>query len=174
MPNNTEEFIPENLKLWALPDSYSGNHWEGFYVFLGKHRDSDLLSESNFDVGYSKIKELNTELENGDKSIRIIREGHWAVGWVEWIGIHESNIPALKVADSIQDKLNDYPVIDESNWSEREDKEANRIWKENYSTKERINYIRENESQFDFSDYSDLISVVRGKYFSGYASELIG
>jgi hypothetical protein len=44
----------------------------------------------------------------------------------------------------------------------------------NYNIEERIKYIRENESQFEFSSYSDLISVVRGKYFIGYASELIG
>jgi hypothetical protein len=120
MEKEIEKFIPENLNLWEWPESYSGSSWNEYYVFLGKHRDSDLLDESNFDVGYSKIKDLNTELENGDNSIQIVREGHWAVGWIEWIAIHESNIPALKVADSISSDLKDYPVLDEEDWSNRE------------------------------------------------------
>lgn len=173
MPNNTEKFIPENLKLWTIPESWYGKHWEGYYVFLGKYRDSDILTECNYDVAYSRIESLNTEFD-GNNTIVKVRESHWAVGWIEWIAIHESNIPALKLADSIQDKLNDYPILDEEKHTELEEKEANRIWKECYRTKDRIKYIRENDSQFDFSDYSDLISVVRGKYFIGYASELIG
>lgn len=173
MPNNTEEFIPENLKLWTIPESWYGKHWEGYYVFLGKHRDSDILTVCNYDVAYSRIESLNTEFD-GKNTIVKVSESHWAVGWIEWIAIHESNIPALKLADSIQSEINEYPILDEEKHTQMEEKEANRIWKECYRVKDRIKYIRENESEFDFSSYSDLIRNVRGEYFSGYASELIG
>ena len=81
---------------------------------------------------------------------------------------------ALKIADKISKDLKNYPVIDEDDWSERESNEADRVWKDNYNPSERIEYIRQNDSQFEFRDYADLIGCVRGNYFSGYASELIG
>lgn len=60
--------------------------------------------------------------------MRVVREGHWAVGWVEWIAIHKSDSRALEVADKIQDRLEGYPVVNEDHWSELETEEAEAYW----------------------------------------------
>ena len=162
----TEKYTPENLKLWTTPDSWFGTPWTGHYVFLGQNRDSDCLTRSNFRKGLEAL---------GGKSDKVIvvREGHWACGWVEWIAIHEDDNAALKIADEIVGALSDYPVLDESDFSELETEEAEDIWTNCYDNAERIEYIRENPSQFEFQGFADLLSCCRGKHFAGYASELI-
>jgi hypothetical protein len=107
------------------------------------------------------------------ETVIVVRERHWAVGWVEWIAIHESDDKALQEADAIKAALEDYSVINEEHWSETEREEANEVWRNCYSPEERIAYIREFRSQFEFHDYRDLLGCVRGEYFAGYASELL-
>lgn len=114
-------FEPENLKLWTHPDSYAGEVWPCYYVFLSQHRDSDCLTRSNFIRGL--------ELIGGEsETVQVVREGHWAVGWVEWIAIHQDDEAALKIADEIAAALQDYPVADESHFSEMEWNEAQDYW----------------------------------------------
>ena len=160
-------FEPENLNLWKMPSHYFGETWPNYYVFLVRNKYSDLLTESNFEKGLEKIG-------GESETVVVVREGHFLCGWVEWIGIHIDDENALKIADKISKDLKNYPVIDEDDLSERESNEADRVWKDNYNPSERIEYIRQNDSQFEFRDYADLIGCVRGNYFSGYASELIG
>lgn len=169
------EFIPETLELWELPSHYFGAEWEGWYVFLFRNRDSSIMETMNFDIAFERLKKVfNSELSiDGMESVQIIRESHWAVGWIEWIAIHSSDIEALKEADKINKKLESYPCLNDDKLSELEDKEAQRVWKENYNNEERLEYIREHRNQFEFYNYSDLISNVRGNSFCGYASELI-
>lgn len=169
------EFIPETLELWELPSHYFGAMWDNWYVFLFRNRDSSIMETMNFDIAFEQLKTVfNSELSIvGLESVQIVRENHWAVGWIEWIAIHSSDIEALKVADKINKKLESYPCLDDDKLSELEMNEANKVWKDCYNVEERLEYIRENRSQFEFRDYSELISNVRGEYFSGYASELI-
>jgi hypothetical protein len=106
-------FTPINLKPWTMPGSYIGPSHEGYYYFLGQNRDSDLLTQSNFICGL--------ELLGGETdTVQVIRDGHWACGWIEYILIHESDIKSLQVADAIMTNLNDYPVLDESHYSDME------------------------------------------------------
>lgn len=65
--------------------------------------------------------------ENGD-TVRVIREGHWAVGWVEWIAIDQEDGKALAIADELVAGLKDYPVIDEAAYSELEFNEMLELW----------------------------------------------
>ena len=169
------EFIPETLDLWEHPSHYFGAEWEGWYVFLSRNRDSSIMGTMNFDVAFEQLKKVfNSELSiDGMESVQIIRESHWAVGWIEWIAIHSSDIEALKEADKINKELESYPCLNDDKLSELELIEAQRVWKENYNNEERLEYIRENRNQFEFYNYSDLISNVRGNSFCGYASELI-
>ena len=71
----------------------------------------------------------------------VVHEGHWAVGWVEWIAIHESDAKALAAADEIASALEDYPVIDESHWSELEFNEACDYW-ESMGVRSRVEYCQ--------------------------------
>lgn len=93
---------------------------------------------------------------------------------MEWIAIHESDKAAIDEANRILEKLDGYPVLDEFDFSEREMTAANDIWRDCYRPKERVEYIRKHRSQFEFRDWLDMLGCVRGNYFAGYASELIG
>jgi hypothetical protein len=161
-------FEPKHLNRWTMPDSYFGEVWPNYYSSgCGRSRDSDTLEESNFQ---EMIKALGGETD----TVLIVRESHWAVGWVEWIAIHQDDEKALQIADGIQERLKDYPVINEDAWSALEDERAQEVWTNCYSDSERVRYIREHRSQFEFRDYGDLIGCARGRYFVGYASELLG
>ena len=165
-------FEPKNLKRWTMPDSYFGATWPNHYsAGVGQSRDSDCLEQSNFAT-------MLALLGGESDVVTVVTENHWAVGWVSWIAIEADGTPesdkALQIADEAKERLADYPVLDESDWSGREQEAANEIWKNCYNESERIAYIRANRSQFEFHDYSDLIGCVRGKYFCGYASEVLG
>ncbi len=160
-------FEPKNLKRWTMPSNYFGAVWPGYYSSgVGQSRDSDALERSNF---VCMLRALGGESD----TVQVIREHHWAVGWVEWIAIHEDDNPALKIADEIKGALSDYPVINEDHWSETEMEEANEVWTNCYNVKERIAYIRKHSSQFEFHNFADMLGCVRGQYFAGYASELL-
>ena len=84
--------------------------------------------------------------------ITIIRDHHWAVGWVETLCIHESNITALERAEELQAGLmDDYPVLDEEDYSNRQYEARQESWKW-LSIKERVRviqkYSREDTSVF--------------------------
>jgi len=160
------EALHESLTRWEVPESWFGQHWHGWFVGLGQNRDSDALERSNF---ISALEALGGESE----TVRVVREGHWAVGWIEWIAIHESDDKALAIQYEIEGSLADYPVLDESDWSEEEAEEANEVWQNCYNEKERIEYVREYPDQFYFASWSDLRNVIRGEYFTGWASELL-
>jgi hypothetical protein len=169
-----DKYIPENLEPWETPDSWFGQPWEGYYVFLGRNRDSDCLVESNFRSALRAIGgEQTADDEEETPLVTVVREGHWACGWIEWIAIHESATEALMEADAIAAALTDYPIVDESDFSELETEEAERVWRDCYDAKDRVAYVRRNRSQFDFSDLSDMLGCIRGKYFAGYPSELL-
>jgi hypothetical protein len=160
-------FEPVHLKLWTMPDSYFGEVWPDYYsAGVGQSRDSDSLERSNF---VSMLEALGGESE----TVFVVRESHWAVGWVEWIAIHATDETALRKADRIVDGLESYPVINESHWSELEQEEANEVWRECYSNEERVAYMREHPSQFEFHSFADMLGCARGRYFAGYASELL-
>jgi hypothetical protein len=114
-------YQPQHLKLWTMPQHYAGEVWPGYYVFLSQHRDSDSLTRSNFVCG---LGALGGESE----TVQVVREGHWAVGWVEWIAIHQDDEKALQIADEISGRLEDYPVVNEDHLSELEWNEAQDYW----------------------------------------------
>ncbi len=131
-------YSPEHLNRWEMPSNYFGDTWEEYYgAGVGVHRDSDCLERSNFD---SVVKAL--DIDNRD-DVHIVRANHWAVGWVEWIAIHETETECLKIADEIVEGLSDYPVIDETLFCEYEYEEASEIWKNCMSTKERVELCQE-------------------------------
>lgn len=157
----------KHIERWQMPRDYAGETWPDYYnAGVGQSRDSDCLEASNF---AAMLKLLGGESE----TVIVVRESHWAVGWIEWIAIHESDESALFWADHTMAEFADYPVIDEEDWSQREMDEANDVWRDCYNAFERIAYIREHRSQFEFHDFADMMACVRGEYFAGYASELI-
>ena len=109
------------MERWTRPDHYMGADWPEYFVFLGRHRDSGLLDQSNFETA---LRALGGESE----TVLVVRENHWAVGWLEWIAIHESDADAIAAAEEMECALSDYPILDESDFSEREFDAAARTW----------------------------------------------
>lgn len=130
-------------------------------------RDSLCQEESNFSV-FSKILSEDAEKEDWE----VHRFGHWACGWFEIILV-KPGTKAMSEAETVETRLKNYPILDESDLSEREMEAANQVWTECYNDKQRIKYIRENRSQFDFHDFKDLLACARGRYFNGLSNELL-
>lgn len=126
------------LKLWKHPSNYIGATWEGWLVFLGRNRDSDLLTNHNFETARDLLQALDRE---GVKGTLVVSENHWACGWVEWIAIHPSNAAAVALAESLANDLGQYPILDEDKFSEKEHEEAQKAWSE-CSLSERLQLIK--------------------------------
>jgi hypothetical protein len=99
----------------ALPDQQD---W--LVVPVARNRDSGCLDESNFAVA---LKCLGGESD----TVQVHRFGHWANGWFEII-IVQPGTPAAKEAESIEASLSDYPVLDDSDFSDREYAYAETVW----------------------------------------------
>ena len=114
------EYIPKFLKKWVHPDSYMGAEYPEYYEVAGRSRDSEALERSNFN---SILAALGGE--NEEAGVIIAKASHWAVGWVEELLIHETASEKLKIADELVGGLEDYPIVDETDFSneEREERE---------------------------------------------------
>ncbi len=164
-------YTPSYLTRWTMPSNYCGSAWPNHYsAGVGQSRDSDALERSNFACA---LKALGGESD----VVTVVRENHWACGWVEWIAIEDDGSPesekALREADSIATGLEDYPVLNDEHFSALEQEEANETWANCYDPHDRIAYIRKNRDQFDFGTFADLMDCVRGEYFNGYCNELL-
>lgn len=134
----------------------------------GMHRDSNALARSNNRVILKDLASIDPE--GLDHSVE--RFGHWGVGWVEEIIVRPGTACA-KSAEEWEAALAEYGIASNEDYSEEEQREANEVWANCYREKQRIEYIRKHRYQFDFDSFADLMGCVRGKYFAGYASELI-
>jgi hypothetical protein len=121
-------------------------------------RDSSALERSNFRIA---LKSLGP-------SAQVYRFGHWACGWFEIILTDDE-----KAITEMGSSLANYPVLDDEDFSQEEQQEADEVWKNCYSIKDRIDYIRKFNDQFEFHNFRDMLHCVKGDYFAGYASELL-
>lgn len=103
----------KNLTLWTRASNYSGADFSDYFQGPAQHRDSNLLDQSNF---VSALEMLGGE----SKTVIVQRCGHWAVGWTEQILVHKSDKKAVKKLSEILEFLEEYPILDESEFSERE------------------------------------------------------
>lgn len=85
-----------------------------------KTRDSAPLDVSNFEVA---LAELGDEGED----VEVHRFTHWGPGWFEIILVRDGTEAALK-AYELEDALENYPVLDEHDWSDREYSTAFDYW----------------------------------------------
>lgn len=121
------------LNLWVYPKNYHGADWSEYYVILGQHRDSDILTRCNWQAATETLEALAEQLEAfddaGDSYVQITHDSHWAVGWCDTLLLHK-NAPAqlIEEAEGIVKQLRDYPILDENLFSEMEEIEANETW----------------------------------------------
>lgn len=162
---NGNIFLNDNTELrairpWERPNSWAGKPWYSWFVGLGQTRDSDTLTRSNFEVFLKALRELPEVLvddsENAEQSYRteredwsevdtvyVVQESHWACGWIDWIAIHPKNEAAIKLADEMLCGMDDYPVLDEDDWSRREEEAVMKWWREE-SVSWRVELCRDN------------------------------
>ena len=95
----------------------------------GQNRDSGCLDQSNFETA-------TTMLGGEGENVEIHRFGHWACGWFEII-IVRPDTPQAEIAENIDCALADYPVLDDSDFSEREWNAATECW-QSFSLSERV------------------------------------
>lgn len=159
------------IKLAPLSDAFKkySCYWGelgNWLIAYSTHRDANTLNRSNWAV---LLKRLGGESE----TVQIERASHWAVGWLERIVIKPDASDKITIAETALAEIENYPILDEMHFSDLESDEASRIWRDCYRVKDRIKYVRDNQSQFDFRDFSDLLGSIRGKWFGGCDSELI-
>lgn len=162
---------------WKSFGSYV--RWErlpdGFAVVYTSNRDSDALTRSNARV---TAKALAPYLDGDKGDVRDESSSHWAVGHVDGfaIRVYDANgavTPAFTAYAELVLATEDYPVLDDDDFSREEEEEANQVWTNCYNDSDRLEYIRDHRSQFEFHSFADMLGCVRGTYFSGYASELL-
>ncbi len=165
---------PTHLKRWTYPRSYAGAEWYDHYGSgCGRHRNSEALERANFRamlnaLGFDADECAGDDcpLDTDDEPTRVIvRENHWAVGWVEWIAIHESDTDGLAIADKIAEALEDYPIVDEDLWSDFEETDCSETWTNCYTPRERLSYLREHIGSPD-GEFRNIRAAVGGCWYS--------
>src|SRR6185437_11730064 len=120
----TTAYRPTNLKLWTRPECYFGTQWEGWYPVLGQTRDSGPLDRSNYRVTLSLLRAAQSPDgvggEEGSASVQVARANHFLCGWVETIMVHSSDDAAVRMADELAGRLQEYPFLDEEDYSREE------------------------------------------------------
>lgn len=125
-----------------------------------KHRDSYLIEVSNFDCIEKEFEDLGDE---------VIRFGHWAVGWIEYLIVDDTSKNREKLSKIYKD-LDNYPVYDEGHWVELQYEEAQDIWEKCYDERERLEFVREHQSSFQFDNMEQVLDCIRRGGFYGDAS----
>lgn len=85
---------------------------------VGRNRDSGPLDESNFAAA---LEILGGESE----TCEVHRFGHWACGWLEIVIVSPDRAAEV---EAIEDRLANYPVLDESDLSNREYEDYLQSW----------------------------------------------
>lgn len=95
---------------------------EWLVVPVCQTRDSEALSRSNFRVALEMLEETDSDEKDSDYETHSFN--HWGPGWFDII-IVKPGTKAHDVAKDIESRLEDYPVLDEGDWSELESEEEN-------------------------------------------------
>jgi len=107
-------------------------HW--IVAPVTQNRDSGCLDQSNF---YSALMLLGGEQED---LVEVHRFGHWELGWYEIIIVH----PSLREkVEAIVARLEDYPILDDKDLSEREYAAIDKAWS-CMTLREKIEFATEN------------------------------
>src|ERR1700682_1291835 len=128
----------------TLPDR------QDWLVVIWRNRDSDnsdCLAESNW---HAALERLGGESEK----VEVHRFGHWACDWLEIVIVAPEGPQAVE-AHRIEDDLETYPILDENDHSEREQVAADETWEHCYNNAQRLEYIRDHRSQFEFQTFAD-------------------
>jgi hypothetical protein len=121
---NIDDIVKDNAGNWKKFTSF---HWynapndaDNWCIIYTRHRDSSLLEESNA----SAIADI-LEKEEFDNDVRYENHAHWTVGHIDGYAIRCINpdgtiTTAFKALIKIADRLHNYPVLNEDDYSEKQ------------------------------------------------------
>ena len=95
---------------------------DSWMIYYTSNRDSGLLDQSNEQAINERLEEY---ADGEDPDVVFERHSHWAVGHVDGFSIRAfrpdgSITPAFEELCKLQECLDDYPLLDDSDYSERE------------------------------------------------------
>ena len=168
----------KKFESFAWDTRHNLNHPEQFAIVYLSNRDSDALDRANHEAVVKALRQY-IALEGSYRCCWEESHNHWAVGHVDGIVIRCVNADgkptaAFETLHGLAMSLQGYRILDENRFAEIEQEDANLIWENCYSNKNRLEYIRQHRSDFEFRSFVDMLGCVRGKYFAGVASNLIG
>lgn len=131
-----------NMPAWQTPDSYMGFDPIGDYCLYAKTRDSDILTESNWDEIQKELKTILKTLPKPESRydgygkelpsawLYTWSASHWACGWVEYMMIRaDAPKELIEKANEIYSMLKfDYPILNEEDYSKRQEESINEYW----------------------------------------------
>ena len=142
------EHLEEEAK-WERPPSYGGHSPDGDYLIYSRTRDSRILGNVNYE-GILKCLKYHAELiaesdPDLDDWVYDFCANHWACGWVEHIIVRKDAPDCLlKLAGEIFCAMGNYPVFDDSAYSEACYNAICEHW-EGCSIDERITYCKDSK-----------------------------
>lgn len=166
-----------HLTAWTTPGCYFGYDPVGHILVRSKHRDSSILEESNYDVFCREllavaeaegppvwvptgtIPRLEDMTNDGPFSrfdpaqapiLYTWRASSSMVGWVEYLMIRPCREAKALIAKAreLQERYDEYPILDEQDYSDRQDEAIRSDWVSD-SLKYRVRRcIEANESIF--------------------------
>ena len=104
-------------------------------------RDSQIISESNWTEILKALKEIEPEGENWE----VFQASHWACGWIDQIIYNTECEAIVEKLVELECAIDDYPILNEDDWSERESEAVQKYWSE-LSLNEKIEYCAENDT----------------------------
>jgi hypothetical protein len=128
------EHLAEHV--WKHPSDYGGFSPDGDYLVLSKHRESQLIDESNWDTACEQLAKVaglkEVPFVTKEAELPVVyqwRAGHWAVGWVEYLMVRkDAPDEVLKEAGEIICSLESYPILDEDDYSWRQNEAIYEYW----------------------------------------------
>lgn len=116
------------LVKWEYSSNYLGEDYSNNYIVYSVNRDSDLLTQSNYDYLAKTFPQLKE-----------VEFGHWLCGWVKQLLLPIDSKESL--VSKILDTINGYPVFDEDDYYERESSQSKEDWI--YIQEDIIDYLYE-------------------------------
>lgn len=118
---NMPKWSPSLASSYDSARNYAGPDLSEFFVAGMQNRDSGPLGRSNFQF---TLDRLGGESE----TVEVIRAGHWACGWVEYILVSPEDNKAVSIGHDIADSLGLYPILDEEHFTSLQYQEAFSYW----------------------------------------------
>ncbi|RKZ05307.1 hypothetical protein DRQ25_16405, partial [Candidatus Fermentibacteria bacterium] len=125
--DHLDDFVKEFKGNWQKFESFGWSHWrmgiedpENWGIFYTHNRDSGILDLSNASVF---DKEMEPFVEDGTAHSE--SHNHWGCGWIDGYSVRvvdeDGNVTdAVKKVCELKMALEEYPVLDDSDYSNRE------------------------------------------------------